>query len=352
MKINNWKTKLLTITLAAGVLASPGASFIFPDYAEAASPKFKIAQQAFNIKGSKQNIGTINKNGSTYIALRNLNTALGLTTNFNNSTQMIQVKSKNRIMDINLKNNAMQLNGQILSGPQTISQDYTTYLPLRFLLENLGYDVTYQQGTKQIGIEPIQENNLKIQAEVIGADGDGKSLLVYYPVISGYSNSGVQKKINTFLKQEVDKQITAATKQMNQALTDDRQLSFDGRYTVSYNEKGKLSLYMDYYIYLGGAHGDPIRVPYTFDLATGAELSLKDVIQGNADYVSIINKNIKAQLKTRSLLLSVPFKTIEKDRDFFLNRSGVVIYFEPGEYTSFADGMPEFVIPNTAFKKQ
>ncbi|MGF7047318.1 hypothetical protein J2T13_001823 [Paenibacillus sp. DS2015] len=350
MKTNNWKTTLLTLTLAIGVLVSPGVSILSADHAEAASPKYKIAQQSFNIKGSKQNIGTINKNGTTYIALRNLNTALGLSTNFNNSTQMIQVKGKNRVMEINLKNNAMQLNGQLLTGPDPIVQDSTTYLPLRYLLEHLGYDVTYQKGTKLIGIEAIQENELKIQSEVIGADGDGKSLLVYYPVISGYSNNAVQKKINTFVKKEIDKQITAATKLMNQSETDDRQLSFDGRYTVSYNEKGKLSLYMDYYIYLGGAHGDPIRVPYTFDLATGAEITLQDAVQGSADYVSIINKNIKTQIKNRQLSLQVPFETIEPDRNFFLNRSGIVIYFEPYEYTSFADGMPQFVIPFSAFK--
>ena len=192
--------------------------------------------------------------------------------------------------------------------------------------------------------------SLKIQAEVIGADGIEKSLLVYYPVISGYANQAIQKKINSFLKQEVDKHIAAATKQMNEGLMDDRQLTFDGRYTVSYNEKGKLSIHMDYYIYLGGAHGDPIRYPYTFDLATGAELSLQDVVQGSKDYVSIINRNIKAQIKSRQLVLLKPFETIEKDRKFFLNRNGVVVYFDPYEYTSFSEGMPQFVIPYSAFK--
>lgn len=350
MKTNNWKHKLLTLTLAVGVLASPAFSLLPADHAAAATSKYTISQQAFNIKGSKQNIGAINKNGTTYIALRNLNSALGLTTNFNKSVQMIQVNGKNRVMKINLKNTSMELNGQLLTGPQPIVQNNTTYLPFRFLLEHLGYDVTYQQGAKLIGLEAIKENDLNIQAEVIGADGDGKSLLVYYPVISGYSNAAVQQKINTFLKQEIDKTITAASKQMTQAATGERQLSFDGRYTVSYNEKGKLSIYMDYYIYLGGAHGDPIRVPYTFDLATGAELSLKDVVQGKTDYVSIINNNIKAQIKTRQVPMQVPFETIEVDRNFFLNRNGVVIYFEPYEYTSFADGMPQFVIPYSAFK--
>lgn len=350
MKTNNWRNKLLTITLAATLLGSPLALSLSAAPVDAATAKYTITKQPFIIEGSKQSIGTINKKGSTYIALRNLNTALGLKTTFNKATQVIEVTGNNRVMVINLKYNSITLNGQLISGPQSIDQDYTTYLPMRFLLERLGYEVTFENATKLIGIKAIKENNLKINAEEIGADGDGKSLFVYYPVISGYANSQVQKKINTFLKQEVDKTISAATKQMNDAGAGERQLSFDGRYTVSYNENGRLSIHMDYYIYLGGAHGDPIRVPYTFDLATGNVLSLKDVVQGNANYVSIINKHIKEQIKTRKMSLLAPFETIEADRNFFLNRNGVVIYFEPYEYTSFAEGMPQFVIPYSAFE--
>jgi len=38
---------------------------------------------------------------------------------------------------------------------------------------------------------------------------------------------------------------------------------------VTYNEQDKLSLYVDYYSYTGGAHGSVARVTYTFDLKTG-----------------------------------------------------------------------------------
>lgn len=363
MKRNSKKKKLLALTLAAAFLASPVALSI-ADHASAAasSSKFKITAQPFNIEGAKTSIGTINKEGSTYIALRNFNTALGLVTNFDKNTQVAKISGNDRLLEINLKSNAITLNNQLIAGPQVIVQDNTTYLPLRFLLERMGYDIAYEQSTKLIGIHAIQENDLQIQSEVIGADGDGKSLSVYYPVISGYSNVEVQQKINAFLKQEADKHVAAGSKEMdpvvkgnNEILAGDpkaevRQPSLDGRYTVTYNEKGRLSLYVDYYVYSGGAHGITARVPYTFDLTTGDLLSLKDVIEKNANYVSIINNEIKEQIKSRKLSLIAPFETIEANRDYFLNRNGVVIYFTQYEYTAFADGMPEFVIPYSAFK--
>ncbi|NBD27434.1 PdaC/SigV domain-containing protein [Paenibacillus glycinis] len=363
MKKTNKSGKLLALSLAAAILSSPMAlSHANPASAAASASKFAIIAQPFSIEGKQQSIGTINKDGSTYIALRNLNTALGLVTNFDKASQKIEISGHNRLMEINLANDAMTVNGQPVAGPQLIVQENTTYLPLRFLLERMGYDVAYENGSKLIGLHAIQENGLHVQSGVIGADGDGKSLSVYYPVISGYANKEIEQKINAFLKQEADKHAAAGSKEMDpvvqgnkQLLADNpkaevRQPSFDGRYTVTYNEKGKLSLYADYEIYTGGAHGITARVPYTFDLTTGDLLPLKDAVAGNPNYVAVINGEIQKQIKSRHLTLNAPFKTIEADRDYFLNRNGLVIYFSQYEYTAFADGMPEFVIPYAAFK--
>jgi hypothetical protein len=359
LKKNKGKRDLLAITLAATLLAAPMALSLPAGHAAAAtiSSKFSSTATPFNIEGTRTSIATINKNNTTYIALRSLNNSLGLSTNYEKATQVVNIAGRGRVLQIDLKNKATTLNGQLIFGPEPILQNGTTFLPLRFLLERMGYEVSYEQATKVIGIHAIQENNLKIHSEVIGADGDGKSLLVYYPVISGYENNAVQQKINTFLKKEADRNVGAGSKQMEQALEENknptatiRQPSFDGHYTVTYNEQGRLSLYVDYHIYRGGAHGDTARIPYTFDLATGNVLSLKEVANGNVKYVSIINNKIKAQIKSRKVLLNTPFQTIEADRDYFLNRSGVVIYFTQNEYTSFAEGMPEFVIPYTDFR--
>lgn len=346
-----------------GALALPLANFVSEDYTAAAASvsKYKVSAQPFSIGGKKSSIGTINKNGSVYIALRNLNTALGLTTNFNKASQIVNVSGNGRTLEINLTNNAITLNGQPISGPPVILQNNTTYLPLRFLLERMGYVISYQNSTKQISIQGIKENELQIQAAEIGADGDGKSLLVYYPVIKGYANEKVQNKINAFLKQESNLHIAEGSKQMEKAVKENNQIlatnpkaevrlpSFDGRFTITYNENGKLSLFVDYYLYMGGAHGITTRVPYSFDLATGDLISLKDAA-GNAKYISIINSQIKEQIKSRNLELNAPFNLVGANQEYYLNHDGIVIYFKQNEYTSSAEGIPEFMISYSAFK--
>lgn len=358
-----WRSRALILSLAA-ILAFPVAFAIPAGDASAAVTKYPIVSQPFTIKGASSSIGTINKNGSTYIALRSLNTLLGLKTKYVSSTQLVQVTGRDRTMEISLSNSSYLLNGQLVLGPEVILQDGTTYLPLRFLSERFGYEVTYENKSKTVGLKAISENDLSVTAETIGADGDGKSLLVFYPILSEFKNVEVQRKINKFLKQEADRFVAAGSKQMDPVVKENdsllakdpnasiRRPSFDGRFTVTYNEKGLLSIYVDYYVYLGGAHSDTVREAYTFDLSTGELLTLKDAAGGHSDYVTIINQKIKKQISDRKLTLIAPFKTIKPDRDFFLSRNGVVIYFTQYEYTSFAEGMPEFVIPYSAFAKR
>lgn len=363
MNSNKKKSKLIVTALMTTLLVSPMAYNVSEGHAVAANSvsKYQVNTQPFRIEGKRSSIGVINKNGSTYIALRNLNTALGLTTNFSKATQIVNISGNGRSLGINLVNNAITLNGQPVIGPQVILQDNTTYLPLRFLLERMGYVISYQNSTKEVGIKAIKENDLQVKAEEIGADGDGKSLLVYYPVIKGYGNEKVQHKINVFLKKEADKRIVAGSREMDAVVKANKQIlaknpkasvrlpSFDGRFTVTYNENGKLSLYVDYYLYTGGAHGITSRIPYTFDLTTGDLMTLEDAA-GNADYVSIINSQIQRQISSRGLDMSVPFKTIEADREYYLSHEGIVVYFTEYEYTPYSEGMPEFVIPYSKFE--
>lgn len=126
--------------------------------------------------------------------------------------------------------------------------------------------------------------------------------------------------------------------------------AFEGAFNVTYNEQGRLSLYVDYYSYLGGAHGITIRVPYTFDLGNGELLTLKEAADYNSKYLSIINASINKQIKERKLPLIAPFNGIKSNRSFYLKHEGIAIAFEQYEYTSYAEGMPEFVTPFEAFE--
>lgn len=362
------KRSLLVLTLAAAMGIAPLAVAGHAGQASAASkiiaaPAYQVKQQAFNINGSASALSVLNLDGSTYVALRMLNDKLGLQTGWDQKTHTATVNGNGRTISLNLGTGVTVLNGQTIYGLPGLLVNNSTYVPLRFLLERMGYAVSYD-AAHVIGIEKIQENALTIRTAAIEAKDDKQklSLEVNYPVLSGFANAAVQDKINAFLKSEAVSHADAGKKELEQAAKDNADyaasnpgvdqpaVEFDGSYYVTYNENNLLSLYVDYYEYLGGAHGGTFRVPYTFDLSTGDTLTLKEAAKGNADYVKIINAEIEKQIKARDLPLLVPFETIEPDRAFYLNHNGLVIYFEQYEYTPYAAGMPEFVIPLTSFE--
>jgi len=332
--------------LAASLLLQAGPQ------AHAAQSPYRIIDQAISVDGKVSTLSALNMGSTTYIGIRSLNASLGLKTDWNKQDDTVTVTGRGRELVLNLQDGSAKLDGQVQYGLPTIVQSNTTYVPFRFLLERLGYGVGYDAKTKTIGIEQIQENDLKISTKAIQEKGERKSLLVNYPELSGYANEAAQKKINETLKKDAQLNADAARDSLDQAAADEFNsfdAAFEGTYTVTYNEKGKLSLYVDYYIYTGGAHGSTARVPYTFDLETGELLKLKDVTGGNAKYVQIINAKIQSQIKARGLPLLAPFKTIEPDREFYLKHNGVVVYFGQYEYTPYAAGMPEFEIPYGEF---
>jgi len=349
------KHKLLTVALAAAIGVAAAVSGA-PQAAQAKANAYPILSQRFIIDSAGSTLPVLNTDNTTYVALRILNERLGLKTKWDAKQNTVTVSGRDRVLVLELKTGAATLNGQKIYGLPAIVQSNTTYLPLRFLLERMGYGVSYRHSEQTIEVVTINENALKINTQRIAKDGDKLSLRVNYPQIAGFANEAVQTKVNDFLKQEAETRADAGHLELLQAvkgLESDSAVpgvSFEGTYTVTYNEQNRLSLYTDYYIYTGGAHGETVRAAYAFDLTTGNLLTLKDAAEGNADYVKVINAEIGKQIHARALELLEPFKTIEADRPFFLKHNGIVVYFGQYEYTPYAAGMPEFEIPFQAFK--
>jgi hypothetical protein len=355
-KVEMKRGKRTLIAVAVGAALVSSSLPVSQQQVHAAGiPPYKNINQTIDVDGVGTNLSAINTDNTTYIAIRSLNKSIGLNTDYSKAKQTVTVTGRDRELVLNLKDGSAELNDQQIYGLPAIVQNGTTYVPFRFLLERMGYGVSYDTATKTIGIETIKENDLKITSDVIKEESKNSSLLIHYPQISDFADAAVQKKVNDLLKSEAEANAGAARESLSESLGEvpDDALpgaTFDGTYTITYNEQGKLSLYVDYYIYTGGAHGSTARVPYTFDLATGELLKLKEVTGGNAKYVSIINAKIKNLIKARGIGLISPFDTIDPDREYFLKHNGVVIYFGQYEYTPYAAGMPEFEIPYGDFK--
>ncbi|MEK8132508.1 DUF4163 domain-containing protein [Paenibacillus filicis] len=355
---------MLALAAAITVIAAPGAAGLASTQAYAAeSAALPIAPMTVVIDGEGTAVPAVLVQGDTYIGLRALNERLGLDTGWDPGKRLVTVSGRGRTLTFSLDAlDKYTLNSQPVYGLPAIVQDGSTYLPLRFLLERMGYGISYDAGTRSVHIETIPENILSVETRKISEEKEKQSLVIYYPQITRLGDQGVQDKINAFLKQEADSQAAAGRLMLATAAEDNKgaaaanpknsipPVTLEGRYTVTYNEQGRLSLYFDYYSYTGGAHGMTVRDPYTFDLSTGRLLSLQEAAEGNSKYVSIIDKAIQSQIRERNLPLLQPFETIESNRDYFLKHGALVIYFSQYEYTPYSEGIPQFEIPFSAFR--
>jgi hypothetical protein len=178
---------------------------------------------------------------------------------------------------------------------------------------------------------------------------------IEYPKFEGIKYSKAQNKINGLFLAHAQT-VKASAVKLNQEGADtinlEGNLSVDTQYAVKRNRNGIVSVVFTDYSYTGGAHGLYDKEAHTLDLNTGRTYQLKDLFKKGTNYTTIINAQIRAQLKTqKDYFWQTPFKGIPTNQRFYLTNQGIVIYFGLYEYTPYANGMPEFFIPYSKISK-
>lgn len=113
--------------------------------------------------------------------------------------------------------------------------------------------------------------------------------------------------------------------------------------------------------YQGAGSGAEWDYFYTIDLKTGERIQLKDIFKEDADYITPISENIKAQMREQMAademkiywledeIEELNFKQITDETSFYLNEEdSVVISFNEGDVAPMYMGVVEFVIANEA----
>ncbi len=182
---------------------------------------------------------------------------------------------------------------------------------------------------------------------------------VYYPVVRGL-DSASEDKINRYLYEKglQGKAAYADMKEMAREMSSLDPLAKYYTYTMDYKVKvsneENISILFNDYEYAGGAHGLYHYTAFNFDSATGAKYDDISELFDDSSYGGIINREVRSQIYQR--VASGEFSSFDTfysidpyTEDFYITNEGVGVYFGLYEYTSFADGIPEFVIPNSLF---
>lgn len=251
-----------------------------------------------------------------------------------------------------------------------VLRDGRIYLPARWVAEACGFTVewdsnyqgvlVYDPGTKEAptGVVNVDTRETKSTTGQL-------ELNMKLPVISGMTDKALQEEIN---KEVLDKAMQ--TKSELESLYGEYAASasefdfpahpFQLYVTYETHTSGSvLSLVVETYQYSGGAHGLAWRDYYNLDTQKGRQLSLQDLFNDQADYVSIINGEIQKQIADQMnsgegmyFEGDMGFQSISENHPFYIKDNYIVFCFGQYEIAPYAAGMPEFQIPIDLFAQQ
>ncbi|MGL5330634.1 MAG: PdaC/SigV domain-containing protein [Peptostreptococcaceae bacterium] len=118
-------------------------------------------------------------------------------------------------------------------------------------------------------------------------------------------------------------------------------------FEVKKNSNNMLSIVVTYYKYSGGAHGEYNNVAYNIYMKTGEILTLESMFNLNADYIGVINNEVRCQIEElvkndKENKEIYQFTTISENQKFYIQDDNIVIYFDLYDIAPYAAGIPEF----------
>ncbi|MDD4169914.1 MAG: DUF4163 domain-containing protein [Desulfotomaculaceae bacterium] len=301
--------------------------------------------------------------GIIYLPLRAIAETLGYEVQWSEKDKRVFVNKAEKQIVIDLNDNKITANDHVYYSYCTIIGD-RTYLDADFFCENFGLRLRWSEQNGIIQLGSAKENAISIKTIKEASEHDYINITLQYPQIDGLVDRAVQDSINsTFSKKATE----ARNKGLKNAEEREMDLAsgFAGSpnrcetyldYRVKYNQKGLLSIVFMDFQYTGGAHGLTEQSSYTFNLKTGEEYQLKDLVKSDADYVSLISdvvrNEIEARVKEGTLpeYSIAPFEAIREDQDFYLGNDAVVVYFQQYEYYPYAAGILEFPVEFSVLK--
>ncbi len=124
---------------------------------------------------------------------------------------------------------------------------------------------------------------------------------------------------------------------------------------ITNNSSEYLSLYVDYYTYSGGAHGNFERISYNYSSAGYRITDFSEILNTGittADVEAEINKQISAIIEDMGPAFyedSITFNTSHKLPLFYIKDGALVIYYQTYDIAPYAYGLPMFEMPPEIF---
>lgn len=120
------------------------------------------------------------------------------------------------------------------------------------------------------------------------------------------------------------------------------------KFEITFNSKNLISLYIDEYIFSGGAHGETTRTSQTWNFDYNTMIQLYELYSRNPYFLLGILKNINNQILQNQTnyfqdYCNLMLQTFNS-QNFYLTPRGIVIYFQQYDIAPYSSGIPVFLV--------
>lgn len=119
-------------------------------------------------------------------------------------------------------------------------------------------------------------------------------------------------------------------------------------FEITLNTWNSLSLYIDEYVFTGGAHGNTIRTSQTWNLYQNCMVPLESFFRNNPYFMVDILKEVNNQIANNKEIYfedscNLVLQTFNP-RNFYLVPQGIIIYFQQYDIAPYSSGIRTFLI--------
>lgn len=311
----------------------------------------------------------------TYVPFRAIAEALGCAVGYDDASQTVTMEGGGISLSFTTNSKQATVNGKaaIMQTPPFVVNG-RTMVPVRFVAETFKSKVNWTPGystewgradnvvdifselpatVKPLGIGVYSDRYMYEEA-FIGSDGE--KITVSYdlalPQFTGLSDAGFQAELNASiiaLYESIDEWAhEIAQEQRDQPIEDAfyYNCSDDCEYSIAGVHGNVLTVILEGYEYMGGAHGMPYRIAINIDAAHNMVLQLSDIFiddnyeQRLIDEMNALRPSLGDEYEEIAEVTYLP-----GDNAFYFDGDALVLYYAPYEFASYAMGFVEFKVP-------
>lgn len=208
------------------------------------------------------------------------------------------------------------------------------------------------------------EDSISVNHTVINVNEELCDINVVMPYFEGFENSDeINRQIKNLIADSIGntRATSKSLKKLKDELIEKGEETFDWEtmliISYDYTMNGDiLSLKLDTYNYLGGAHGTSAIYSITINTKTGKIYTFKDLFKENTNSNEIITNRILNEIeKNPDMYFEENYKETIMNKDgeykYYIDGDKLVIYFDLYDIAPYASGIPRFTIDADEIKE-